>query len=64
MVVKSAPDATKEISATITADQSIVLTAGTTQITISQDGAVDIAAQGNDITIAGNVKVTGTLDVS
>jgi len=64
MVVKSAPDATKEISATITADQSIVLTAGATRITINQDGAVDIAAQGNDITISGNVKVTGTLDVS
>lgn len=64
MVVKSAPDAAKEISATITADQSIVLKAGTTQITINQDGAVDIAAQGNDITISGNVKVTGTLDVS
>lgn len=64
MVVKSAPDATKEISATITADQSIVLTAGTTQITINQDGAVDIAAQDNDITISGNIKVTGTLDVS
>jgi phage baseplate assembly protein V len=64
MVVKSAPDAAKEISATITADQSIVLTAGATQITINQDGAVDIVAQGNDITISGNVKVTGTMDVS
>jgi phage baseplate assembly protein V len=64
MVVKSAPDAAKEISATITADESIVLTAGTTRITINQDGAVDIAAQGNDITISGNVKVTGTMDVS
>jgi phage baseplate assembly protein V len=63
MVVKSAPDAAKEISATITADESIVLTAGATQITINQDGAVDIAAQGNDITISGNVKVTGTMDV-
>ncbi len=64
MVVKSAPEAAKEISATITADQSLVLTAGSTQITINHDGAVDLAAQGNDITISGNVKVTGTMDVS
>ena len=64
MIVKSAPQSAKEIQASITADQSIVLTAGTTQITIAHDGAVDIAAQGNDITISGNVKVTGTMDVS
>lgn len=64
MAVKSATDATKTISATITADQSIELNAGTTKITVNQDGAVDIATQGNEITISGNVKVTGTLDVS
>jgi len=64
MIVKSTPEADKNTSATITADKSIVLTAGATQITVNQDGAVDIAAEGNDITIAGNVKVTGTMDVS
>lgn len=63
-VIKTAPDASKETSTTITANESIVLTAGSTKVTINQDGAINITAEGNEITIVGDVKVSGTMDVS
>lgn len=53
-----------ETTVAVEQDTSITLTAGATKITVSQDGAVEIDAGSNDINIAGNVKVTGTLDVS
>ena len=48
----------------VTTDGNITLTAGATVITVNQDGAVDIDASNNDTTIASNIEVTGTLDVS
>ena len=45
-------------------DGAINLNAGTTQITVNKDGTIVIDADTNEIGITGNVKVTGSLDVS
>lgn len=64
MDVMSAADSDKATRAQIIAEQAIAFTAGTTKVTISQDGAVEINAEGQNINLIGNIKVTGTLDVS
>ncbi len=57
---ESAPD----FGLTIKSDQNMVVSAGATRITVNKDGAVDIDAGANDITIKGKVKVRGSMDVS
>ena len=61
--LKSATENDAGIKLSCVADEFIELTAGSTQISINKDGAIDITTADKEITITGNVTVKGTLNV-
>lgn len=69
LAMKETPKAAEITSADIVANESVVLTAGSTKITINQNGAVNIVSGSKevtiegDVTINGNAIVTGTVNV-
>ncbi|MEO0444419.1 MAG: phage baseplate assembly protein V [Pseudomonadota bacterium] len=61
---KQSRSATEQTAITLKANQDIVISAGSSEIRLQQNGDINIIAKGSTISIEGDVTVKGALDVS